>query len=177
MKNSILLLLIFLPVLTFGQEKMNQTDDKGRKQGFWQKKYPDGSIMYQGYFKNNKPTGEWKRYHETGGVKAILQYSETSDSVKARLFESSSKPVAEGYYIAEKKAGLWTYYAEGVKVAEENFTNGLKNGVCRKFYTSGELLEESEWKDNQREGKFRTFFLSGKTYLECIYRNNQRNIS
>jgi antitoxin component YwqK of YwqJK toxin-antitoxin module len=174
MKRLIFLFFI-LPLFVLSQENLNLTGSNGMKQGKWQKRYPNGMILYEGSFKNNKPVGEWKRYHETGGIKAILQYSETSDTVKARLFESAAHPVAEGKYFKEKKEGLWIYYAEGIKVAEEHFVNGLKNGICRKFYATGELLEESEWKNNQKDGKYEALFLTGKPYLQCMYKNDQRN--
>jgi antitoxin component YwqK of YwqJK toxin-antitoxin module len=162
-------------LLAMSQEPLNQTDHQGRKQGFWQKQYPNGRILYQGSFIDDKPVGEWKRYHDSGDIKAILQYNETNDSVKARLFEGSADPVAVGTYVREKKEGLWTYYKESVKIAEEHFVKGVKEGMCRKFYPSGELLEVSEWKNNGKEGKYEAFFQSGKPYLQCLFRNNQRN--
>ncbi len=174
MKYSILLFLL-LPLLTFSQQTINQTDSRGLKQGYWQKKYPSGTLMYEGYFTDGKPTGHWKRYHESGGVKAILQYSEKGDSVKALLFENSEEPVAEGSYVGEKKEGLWIYFSGKIKIAEERFSGGLKNGQCRKYYNSGELLEESEWKNNQLEGKYSAYFQSGKPYLQCMYSQNRRN--
>jgi antitoxin component YwqK of YwqJK toxin-antitoxin module len=174
MKNIIFLLLL-LPLLVQGQENLNQTDSKGLKQGRWEKRFPNGGIMYEGSFKNNKPYGEWKRYHESGGIKAILLYNEDNDSVKARLFESSSFPVAEGIYLHEKKSGKWTWFSEKTKISEEEYVNGMKNGICRKFYPTGELLEESVWKDDRREGKYQAFYQSGKPYLQCMYRNNRRN--
>jgi antitoxin component YwqK of YwqJK toxin-antitoxin module len=172
--KQIILLFLLLPILVCGQENLNQTDSNGWKQGRWEKRYPDGQKMYEGSFKNNKPVGEWKRYHETGGVKAILQYNENNDSVKARLFETAAHPVAEGKYFRENKEGLWIYYADGVRIAEENFVKGMRNGICRKYYVTGELLEESEWKDNQKDGKYQAFFLSGKPYLQCMYKNDRR---
>jgi antitoxin component YwqK of YwqJK toxin-antitoxin module len=173
--KQVILLLLMIPFLVRGQDNVNRTDSNGLKQGSWEKHFPNGRIMYAGNFKDNKPVGEWRRYHESGGVKAILQYNETNDSVKARLFETSAHPVAEGIYVNEKKEGLWIYYAETVKVAEEHFINGLKNGLCRKFYSTGEVLEESEWKNNQKEGKYQAFFLSGKPYLQCMFKNDRRN--
>jgi len=175
MKHCFFFLLFSLPIILSGQQSINQSDAQGRKQGFWQKKYPDGTRMYEGSFKNNKPAGQWKRYHPTGTLKAILFYSDSGDSVKAQLFETSDSPVATGYYVAEKKSGLWTYFAKGVKVAEENFSDGSKNGLCRKYYSSGEILELSEWKNNLREGKYQAFYPSGKPFLECMFRNDQRN--
>jgi antitoxin component YwqK of YwqJK toxin-antitoxin module len=176
MKCSFVLLFTLIFFLSSaGQQSLNQTDAQGLKQGFWLKKYPDGTKMYEGYFKDNKPAGQWKRYHPNGALKAILQYSETSDSVKAQLFETFTTPVATGFYLNEKKCGIWTYFANGIKVAEESFSDGLKNGQCRKYYPSGELLELTDWKNNLREGKYQAFFQSGKPFLECMYKNDQRS--
>jgi antitoxin component YwqK of YwqJK toxin-antitoxin module len=172
--KQIILLLLLIPTIVLSQENLNQTDTNGWKQGKWEKQYPNGKTMYEGNFKNNKPVGEWKRYHETGVVKAILQYNENNDSVRARLFESAAHPVAEGKYFRENKEGLWIYYADGVRIAEENFVKGLKNGICRKYYITGELLEESEWKNNQKDGKYQAFFPSGKPYMQCMYKNDRR---
>jgi antitoxin component YwqK of YwqJK toxin-antitoxin module len=131
--------------------------------------------MYRGAFKDNKPVGEWLRYHEEGGLKALLQYSETSDTVKARLYETASQPVAEGVYVREKKEGIWLYYSGETKISEESFMNGIKSGICRKFYPTGELLEESLWKENRKEGKYQAFFPTGKPFLQCIFSEGIRN--
>jgi antitoxin component YwqK of YwqJK toxin-antitoxin module len=173
--KSFILIFLFFPMLMKGQDNPNLTDSNGLKQGRWEKHYPNGRLMYTGSFKDNKPVGEWKRYHESGGVKAILHYNEKNDSVKTRLFETSTLPVAAGTYVKEKKEGLWIYYAENVKIAEEHFVNGMKNGLCRKFYATGELLEESEWKNNRKEGKYQAFFMSGKPYMQCMYMDDKRN--
>ena len=170
-----LLILVVCSGSLSAQTPLNQTDAQGRRQGEWQKKYPNGNLMYRGRFENGKPAGEWKRYHEEGGLKAILLYSGNSDTVKASLYETSSHPVAKGNYLHEKKEGLWTYFSDGTRIAEEQFVRGKKNGLCHKYYPSGEILESSEWKDDKLEGKYRAFYPSGKPYLECFYSHNQRN--
>ena len=43
-------------------DSINQTDKQGLKQGFWIKKYPNGNIMYQGYFIDDKPAKLMKRF-------------------------------------------------------------------------------------------------------------------
>ena len=55
-------LLTFIPTLATaqGDQTINRTDRDGKKQGHWIKKYPNGHVMYDGYFKNDKPIGEFK---------------------------------------------------------------------------------------------------------------------
>lgn len=174
MKKIWFLFFGLISLLATSQE-INHTDASGRRQGLWKKQYPNGKTMYEGSFRDNQPVGQWKRYHESGQLKALLIYPETGDSVQAQLFDTSGKQIARGVYTDEKKAGNWLYFSEGKKIAEENYTAGSKNGLSRKFYPTGELLEETEWKNDLRDGKYRTFFKNGKPYLECLYRNHARN--
>jgi antitoxin component YwqK of YwqJK toxin-antitoxin module len=167
------IIIILLPFLSYSQ--INQTDANGLRQGLWQKQQPNGKLMYKGYFKDNKPVGEWKRYHPGGQVKAIIEYQENSDSAFAQLFDAYNKKVAEGVYIKEKKEGIWVYFTNDGKVAEEQYKNGLKNGISKKFYESGELMEEVEWVNGQQEGDYEFYFKAGEPYLQCKMKQGQRH--
>ena len=57
------------------ETSINQTDSRGRKQGHWIKKYPDQTILYEGYFKDDHPVGEFRRYYEDKTLKSVLQFS------------------------------------------------------------------------------------------------------
>jgi len=173
MKNFILSFLIFLPFWVSAQ--INHTDSNGLRQGLWKKEYPNGRLMYEGNFRDGKPVGGWKRYHESGQVKAIISYHENSDSAFVQLFDEWGKKVTEGNYIGEKKAGVWILFSENRKVAEENYSGGVKCGISRKFYQTGEVLEESEWQNGVQEGKYQVFFKNGKPFMQCKFSNNQRN--
>ncbi len=168
------LLFIFLtPFLAISQ--INQTDLNGLRQGFWQKNQPNGQLLYQGNFKDNKPVGEWKRYHTGGQVKAIIGYRADSDSADARLFDEWGKKVAEGIYLNEKKSGLWTYYSENVKIAAEHFQEGLKQGESVRFFETGETGEISNWVAGEQEGNYSVFFKNGNPFFQCKMKNNKRN--
>lgn len=171
----LVIIALLLPLSLIAQNSLNQVDAQGRKQGPWMKKYPNGELMYEGTFSDDKPVGIWKRYFDNGNLKAILEYDINSDSVRAQLFEVNDQPVASGTYLNEKKAGNWTYFSGTAKIAEEHFKEGMKNGLSRKYYKTGELLEESTWKEDLLEGPYRAFFPSGKPYLECMYSKNKRN--
>jgi len=53
---------------------VNQTDAGNLKQGYWERYYPNGKPMYQGYFRDDVPVGEMKRYYESGNLQAILDH-------------------------------------------------------------------------------------------------------
>ena len=60
---------------------LNKTDKKGRKQGEWVKTYQNGHVQYKGHFVDDKPTGTFYRYYETGKLQSVQVYDagNTSD--------------------------------------------------------------------------------------------------
>ncbi len=172
MRAAIIFLLAVYPFISFSQ--VNQLDSEGRRVGVWQKNYPNGRLMYEGEYKNGKPWGEWVRYYETGQKKAVMNYF-GNDSVLAKMYDVNGKRVAEGLYVNEKKEGVWSLFSENIKISEEEYVNGKKCGLSKRFYPSGEIFEEIEWVDNKQEGKYQAFFKKGKPYLQCKFSNNKRN--
>ena len=166
-------IIILFPIISFSQ--INQTDTNGLRQGLWKKQYPNGGLMYEGMFREGKPVGEWKRFHEGGQKKALISYIENSDSAYTLFFDVWGEKVAEGNYLNERKTGLWYLFSKNIKIAEEQFKNGDKHGICRKFFDTGELLEEAEWEFGKQEGKYQVFYKNGIPYMQCKFNNNMRN--
>jgi antitoxin component YwqK of YwqJK toxin-antitoxin module len=169
----LVILILFLPLFTFSQ--INQTDTNGLRQGFWQKQQPNGRLMYEGSFKDGKPVGEWKRYHPSGQVKAVINYRTGSDSAFTQLFDEWGIKLAEGIYFNEKKAGIWNYFTDNRKVADEQFDDGEKHGQSHKYYETGEIWEKTDWIKGKQEGSYRVFFKNGEPFFQCKMSNNQRN--
>lgn len=167
----IVIFIILLPYISFSQ--INQTDANGLRQGFWQKQQANGKLLYEGSFKDGKPVEEWKRYHEGGQLKALINYE--GDSAITQLFDQWKNKMAEGVYVNQKKEGKWIYFSENRILSTENFENGLKNGISQTFYNSGELMEQINWVNDKKEGNYQLFFKTGEPYLQCKMVNNQRN--
>jgi antitoxin component YwqK of YwqJK toxin-antitoxin module len=173
MYRIIIILLVLWPFCSFSQ--LNQTDANGLRQGQWKKQQPNGKPLYEGQFKDDKPVGEWKRYHEGGQIKAIINYDTDSDSAFAQLFDEWGKKVAEGNYIDEKKTGTWRYYSDDRLISDEQFANGVKNGVSHMYYETGEKLEEADWINGKEDGTHRVFFKNGKPFMEYKMKDGLRN--
>lgn len=156
-------------------EKRNQTDKNGLKQGFWSKVYPNGVLAYEVTFKDDKPVGELKRYHENGKLQALLKYDAASEWADAKHYDEKGVLIAEGKYHKKLRHGLWLYYMDGIKVAEDNYSDGQKQGTSKTYYKSGQVSEEKNWDKDVENGVWRQFFPSGKLKLETRIDKGVRN--
>ncbi|MFV0290187.1 MAG: toxin-antitoxin system YwqK family antitoxin [Mangrovibacterium sp.] len=175
--NTHIIACIFILFSSFTtlSQPYNSTDSKGLKQGYWEKSTPDGKPIYKGEFKNDKPVGNWKRYHQNGTLRAQLNYYENTDSCQVVLFNNSGKKIAEGIYINEKREGKWTFFRNMIKISEEYYVSGEKTGLSRSFYDTGELMSESNYQKGIPNGTYRTYLKNGTIYFECLMKEGMRN--
>lgn len=176
MKKQLLpLLLILFPfTFLFGQVAVNQTDVSGQKQGHWIGKYPNGTIRYEGSFANDKPVGEWKRFHENGKIKAHLHQFPNTDKASAELFDSNGVRYAKGNFKGTAKDSTWNYYNNLRLVGQENFSGGIKNGRSLTFFENGIPATESNWVSGMLDGVSRSFYSSGKKKNEIMFQQGKR---
>lgn len=177
MKKLIFLLLsaVIIPLtLLFAQETINKTDVNGHKQGRWIGKYANGTVRYEGSFTDDKPVGEWKRFHENGKIKAILIHSPDTDKASAELFDSSGVRYAKGNYKGTAKDSTWNYYNNLRLVGQENYSRGVKNGRSITYFANGVPARESNWVNGLLDGVSRSFYPSGKKKTETMFRQGKR---
>jgi antitoxin component YwqK of YwqJK toxin-antitoxin module len=173
---SIVVLYSLSFLVSFGQDTLiNLLDSQGKKQGYWEKKYPNGKPVYQGYFLNDKPIGEMRRYFENGSLMAVLSYHQNSPRIDAKLFYDNGVLAGEGFYINKDKDSTWRYYSYYTKVitGEETYLNGKLQGASKKYYENGALSEIIEWKTGIKDGKWIQYYDDGKKKLEAQYINDK----
>jgi len=160
--------------VVFGQTK-NQSDAAGRKQGYWEATDSNGRLVYAGYFKDDRPVGEMKRYFPTGGVRVIMNYDNTGTNVRARFFAQNGELAAQGNYIGAQRDSVWLYYSNYTKTLSHRveYTAGKQNGKAQSFYPDGSVAEETIWKDGLKEGPSKQYFNSGQVKTTANYFNNK----
>ncbi|WP_167613815.1 toxin-antitoxin system YwqK family antitoxin [Maribellus sediminis] len=167
----LILLLILLPGIAFSQ--INQTDANGLRQGHWEKRQDNGRLIYEGEFKDDKPVGEWKRYHPGGQLKALIVYR--GDTAHTELYDVWRKKLTEGDYVNQKKQGVWKIFKENFVTADEEYVDGVKNGVAHQYFDTGEVMEKSHWLNGKKDGDYEMFYKNGKPYLQCKMKDDQRH--
>lgn len=204
MKKSLLaifLLSFSLNIMAQGglktEEKKNQKDESGIKQGFWSKKYRNGNLAYEITFKDGKPVGEMKRYHENGKLKVIIKYDEKGEHGESKFYDEDGFLVSEGFYYKKLKNNTWKYYSKNrtlmqqeadllrvsVKrkakinylVKKEEYKKGIKCGKSISYFPSGQVAEETNWKGNKKNGSMRQYFPSGNEKTVAVFKDGQFN--
>jgi antitoxin component YwqK of YwqJK toxin-antitoxin module len=175
--KSLLLLLAFclLSLLSRSQEAVNKTDAKGLKQGKWVSKYTGGSLKYEGYFIQNKPAGEWKRYHENGKIKALMTYRPNSERVFTSLFDERGKLYAMGVFEGNLRDSTWNFYSGEMLVSIENYHLGKKEGKAIGFDQNGKKIWDRELKNGLPDGNEVQFYPSGIKMKEIFFKEGKRS--
>lgn len=186
-KLSFVFLMLLISNQMFAQAD-NTTDENGLKQGYWVKKDKNGKVKYRGQFKDGVPYGKFKYYNSTGAIVSVLEY-QSPDSVLATHSHPNGKKSGFGYYVNQKKEGVWRFYdREGVLSSKVSYTNNLKNGPYIVYNLNGSISRETVFINDVENGYRKTFSSSGelltegeildgqKDGMQIIYKNGIVNI-
>jgi antitoxin component YwqK of YwqJK toxin-antitoxin module len=174
-QNPILILLLTLfSSIAAGQmpSDTNKTDQQGRKQGYWVKRYPNKVIMYTATFRNDKPVGEFRRYSEDSKLRSVLVYSQDGTRAEATIYHPNGLVASKGLYINQKKEGLWQFYSEyrkGYLICKENYTNNLRNGLSERYYLDSTLAEKVNYQNDIKHGEYVQYHPNGKVCMKTTY--------
>jgi antitoxin component YwqK of YwqJK toxin-antitoxin module len=174
--SMFLVLMALQPCVS--QEKINQTDEKGLKQGHWIKNYPSGIMMYDGYFKDNHPFGEFRRYYENGIVKSVLVFNEDGSQADASLYYENGNLASKGRYIDQKKEGKWQFFSRdipGYRISEDIYAGNSRNGLSVKFYPDSAVAEKVNYVNDQKNGEWIQLYKNGKNWITSNYNKGKLN--
>lgn len=168
MLNRALLTLSFLTILSVGfasnlsndgllqdekQQKVNQRDKEGRKQGHWiyfgkdrpEEGYPANGKYEEGPYLDDRKEGIWIKYH--------------NDGITPRL---------KGTYVNNRPQGAYVKIYPNGKVKETGtFTRNTYTDSLKRFHENGVLEYEANYNDNGKEdGKVKFYYPNGQVEFE-----------
>lgn len=157
---------------------INKTDQKGLKQGIWISRYPNGNIRYEGFFIDDHPAGEFKRYYDDQTLSSILIFSNDGKEADATLFYPDGSVSARGKYVNQMKEGKWKFYSSsipGYLLNEEEYSKNLRNGISLKFYTDSTIAEKAWYKNDKKEGEWIQYYANGNIFLKSYFTDGLLN--
>jgi antitoxin component YwqK of YwqJK toxin-antitoxin module len=151
---------------------LNRTDAKGRKQGAWAKSHGNGTLRYQGQFKDDKPQGEFRHFNEEGQLTSIQVYDADGRVSRVRHLHPDGSTLAQGRYVGQEKDSTWNYYDEQGRLRRvEQFVSGKLNGEVVTYYPSGQVADRDEFSNGLLHGQSRSWFTNGILKSEANYVN------
>lgn len=154
-----------LPLSGQTEQDINKTDNSGKKQGRWVKKYPNGTIMYEGFFRNDNPDGELKRYYEDSTLKSVLNFSGEGRTANAVLYYPNGFMASRGRYENQLKEGKWQFFSvltKGLMISEEEYLNNKKSGLSVIYYADSVIAERSYYRNDLKNGEWISYHPNGK---------------
>jgi antitoxin component YwqK of YwqJK toxin-antitoxin module len=153
---------------------MNRVDAQGRKQGLWEKRYPNGKLRYRGHFYNNNPNGVFKYYWDNDSIQNLVVYSNLGKTAYARMFYENGGVFSMGKFISEKRDSIWLFYDPNLKLfKKEQYINGKKEGKSVVFYSNSNVEETKTWHNDVENGPWLQFYENGQLKLDANYANGK----
>jgi antitoxin component YwqK of YwqJK toxin-antitoxin module len=172
--------LILISSLAFCQTEteINKTDQLGRKQGHWIKKYPNQSVMYDGIFKDGHPVGTFRRFDENNRLTSLLIYSDDGKEATASVYHPNGYISSKGKYINQLKEGKWQFFSIAINghcISEEYYSKNLRNGISVKFYPDSTIAEKIAFVNDKKEGEWVQYYPGGAVSLRSSFLNDKVN--
>ncbi len=182
MKQLFLFILLFtssqhLSALTFlkdqgGEDKINQIDNQGRKQGKWiyfgkdrpMLGYPPEGKIEEGTYKDDRKNGTWIKYYKDGKTKKLEGlYTNNRPSGKFIKYWPNGEVKEVGTWERNKyKDSLVRKYENGVIEYQALYNeSGKETGKVRYYYANGQLEFEYEAVDGIPTGKAIRYYENG----------------
>lgn len=150
----------------------NTVDANGKKQGAWKKTDAQGTVIYVGQFKDDKPYGLFT-YFDTEGFKMTeMDFGDGSSNVqRAKMYYVDGKLQAEGKYVDQKKDSVWKYYnMDGLFLSEENWVKGKREGKSIVYHPgTKQAASVTIFKNGLEEGPYVEYYLDGQKKMEATY--------
>jgi antitoxin component YwqK of YwqJK toxin-antitoxin module len=177
-RSIILILIAGLSISSTAQvsDTINITDIKGLKQGHWIKKDRNGQIQYDGYFKDDIPTGTFKRFHNNGKLQSLLIFSGDGKSADAEFYHLNGLVSSKGKYINQLKEGKWQFFSsafEDYLISEDEYKNNRKNGLSVKYFPNKNPSEKLTYVNDVRTGEWLQYYSSGKIFIRATFADDK----
>ncbi len=170
--------LLFIANQTvISQEKINQLDANGKRTGIWKKQYSNNKIRYQGQFEAGKEIGIFKFYSALSSQHpiAIKTFTKNTEIATVEFYTEKGILQSKGKMKGKKHIGKWLYYHPNEKtiLSEENYTNGILNGISKTYYKTGKITEILFYKNGKLHGNTKRYASNGILLDDLNYKNGK----
>ncbi len=196
-EGNVITLLEYNNDFLISRERINRTDNNGKRQGEWNEFYPNGTIKTERTFKDDQLHGYYKEYDTQGRLTLTMLYDNGS-IVKSRVedepdievvnrYSQDGKLVYSGPFRNDVPVGIHREYGGDGRVTNAFIYNdnglllsegivdeaGNSNGKWKDYYSKGNIKAEGQYKDNRRTGIWKFYSIDGNSEQTGSYNNNR----
>ena len=159
--------------------------------------YYNGKPYIKTNYKNNKANGKQSYFDQTGNIGFIRNYK--SDNFTSYCYENESgqlitpieinkpnmeiksfyknKKVALVYNLknGDREGSLVFYDVNGIKITEENYSNGYLNGPRTTYYPTGKVKSKATFFYGKFNGMYIEYYENGNKKEEITFLNGSRH--
>jgi antitoxin component YwqK of YwqJK toxin-antitoxin module len=163
------------------ESEINQTDNRGQRQGYWIIKgnmvddhdYKPESKVEEGNYVDNRKDGLWKRYWPNGKLRSEVNYQTGKPLGEYKLFYENGKLEEHSHWVNSKNTGDFKrYYSNGNPQQHFIFTdNGKRNGMQRYYHENGKIAMEVNIVNGNESGILKRYNPDGSLAEEKTFEN------
>jgi antitoxin component YwqK of YwqJK toxin-antitoxin module len=174
-KFIILFAFLLLVAVVFSQAKVdtvNNYDNNGKKNGYWEKTDRGGVLVYKGTFNHGAPVGKFYYFYPDQKVRAIMDHYQIGgrDSAYVTTYYHDGEVMAVGVYMDKRKEGKWQYFNKDKDLLmTENYHNGRKEGMAYTYQKDGTYAEVQYWKFGYEDSTWTSYNENGNIVMERNY--------
>jgi len=136
-------------------------DEGGNRNGKWKDFYPNGKIMADGQFNDNRKSGVWKYYNISGKLEQTGSFNNgRPDGLWQWYYDDNSLLREEEYFQGKRDGSFTEYSAAGEIITQGQYSDGEKNGDWK--YKSGDNTEVGKYILGLRDGVWKSYYPEDK---------------
>ena len=167
MKNIVAILLSFLSLLSYSQEKHGEFKDY----------YKNGKVKVSGQYNKGDKVGEWKDYYDTGELSRIYSFTEQGETTglsesyyKNGQLSSKTEKLTEYQFLTRgyfEESGNLFYEYISIKKPKSKYL--IKEGYYKEFTENNILEKASYYLSGELNGKAIKYYKTGEKQWEVFY--------
>jgi uncharacterized protein len=146
---------------------------ENRRSGLWKFNNSDGKTEQTGYFNNGRPDGMWKWYYENNALLREEEYFQGKRDGAYTEYSKSGEIIAQGQYSDGERNGEWKFKSPN-NTEEGKFISGLKDGVWKSYYADGKIRFKGGYLQGNADGEHLLYYETGKIREDRYYQGGFR---
>jgi len=135
--------------------------------------YANGKIDREIEYKDGEKNGTMKRYSEDGLLMSIGYYKD--DLIYGYAYLDKDQKLTALQPLLNGTGKMVSYYSNGKKSVEADYSDGKINGTFQTFSSNGTLIYETKDSYGYTEGELKKFYSNGKKKTVYTYTANVLN--